>query len=132
MIKGSWRLDGKWFTVAKKRFCYIVRDCHIKDYEDNILEERKFISPKECRKFNIDTITLSASQAGITILLNSPEGKVVIWKGFPDWHKIQYLLTGSELCDFYRDPLIVSEGDARYEKLKEYYEYYRHIDGGKK
>ena len=132
MIKGSWRLDGKWFTVAKKRFCYIVRECHIKDYEDNILEERKFISPKECRKFNIDTITLSAYQSGITIILNSPEGKVVIRKGFPDWHKIQHLLTGNELCDFYCSPLIITTGDARYKKFKEYYDYYLEYRGGER
>ena len=124
MIKGNWRLDGKWFTVAKKRFCYIVRDCHIKDYEDNILEERKFISPKECRKFNIDTISMKGNQAGIVLTSNGAEGQAVIFTEYPDWDNIQKLLTGDEICDFYRDSLVVTPLDARYKKFKEYYDYY--------
>ena len=124
MIKGSWKLEGNWFTVAKKRFCYIVRECWIKDYEDNILKERKFISPKECHKFNINTISMKGNQAGIVLTSNEAEGQSVIFTEYPDWGNIQKLITGDEMCDFYFDPMIISEGDARYKKFKEYYDYY--------
>jgi len=124
MIKGAWRIDGNWFAILNKRFCYIVRDCHVKGDNNNILHERKFITPNECSKFNIYAISVKGDQAGIVLTLSGTEGKSVIWTEYPDWSNIQKLLTGDEICNFYHDPLIVTPGDTRYKKFREYYDYY--------
>ena len=72
----------------------------------------------------VRALTVKGEYTGVVIRMKGTTGSALILKDWGDWHNIQLLFTGDEMCDFYKEAFVITDRDERFKKFKEYYDYY--------